>query len=63
MINFGIPFNCSSEGINFMCCPIEYVADKVSMRIQQLEIKCETKTLDNVFVNGMIPRTDSIYEI
>jgi len=36
-----------------MCCPIEYVADKVSMRIQQLEIKCETKTLDNVFVNGM----------
>ncbi len=39
-----------TPGINFMCCPIEYVADKVSMRVQQLHIECETKTLDNVFV-------------
>lgn len=40
-----------SPGINFMCCPVEYVVDKVSMRVQALEIKCETKTLDNVFVS------------
>jgi hypothetical protein len=34
-----------------MCCPVEYVVDKVSLRVQALEIMCETKTLDNVFVS------------
>jgi len=39
-----------SPGINFLCCPVEIVADKMSMRVQQLDVMCETKTLDNVFV-------------
>lgn len=39
-----------NPGINFLCCPIEYVADNMSMRVQQLDVMCETKTLDNVFV-------------
>jgi len=40
----------SGPGVNYLCCPVEYVADKVSMRVQQLNVTCETKTLDNVFV-------------
>jgi regulator of protease activity HflC (stomatin/prohibitin superfamily) len=31
-------------------CPIEVVAGHVSLRVQQLDINCETKTSDNVFV-------------
>ena len=30
------------------CC--EYIAGRVSTRVQQLDVQCETKTLDNVFV-------------
>ncbi|KAI3869393.1 hypothetical protein MKW92_010234 [Papaver armeniacum] len=29
----------------------EYVAGHLSLRVQQLDVKCETKTKDNVFVN------------
>lgn len=43
-----------NPGINFLCCPIEYMADKVSMRVQALNVMCETKTLDNVFVQVSI---------
>lgn len=39
-----------NPGVNYLCCPVEYVADKISMRLQQLNVTCETKTLDNVFV-------------
>lgn len=39
-----------NPGVNYLLCPVEYVADKVSMRVQQLNVTCETKTLDNVFV-------------
>lgn len=50
-----------------MCCPIEYVADKVSLRVQQLNVMCETKTLDNVFVQVQIVvqykvRADKVYD-
>lgn len=37
-------------GVNFLLCPVEYLASKMSMRVQQLNVNCETKTLDNVFV-------------
>jgi regulator of protease activity HflC (stomatin/prohibitin superfamily) len=37
-------------GCVFVCCPFEIVAGVVSLRIQQLDVVCETKTLDNVFV-------------
>lgn len=33
-----------------MCCPIEYLAGKVSLRVHELNVKLETKTKDNVFV-------------
>lgn len=32
-------------------CPCEYVAGKVSLRVQELKVRLETKTLDNVFVS------------
>jgi regulator of protease activity HflC (stomatin/prohibitin superfamily) len=38
-------------GCNIVCCCVgDVVAGKVSVRLQQLDISCETKTHDNVFV-------------
>lgn len=56
-----------TPGINFMCCPVEYVADKISLRVQQLNVMCETKTLDNVFVQVQIVvqykvRADKVFD-
>jgi regulator of protease activity HflC (stomatin/prohibitin superfamily) len=31
-------------------CPIEYVAGRVTLRVQELNVSLETKTKDNVFV-------------
>ena len=33
-----------NAGINFFCCPFEYLAGKVSLRVQALDVRCETKT-------------------
>ncbi|KAK9821108.1 hypothetical protein WJX81_006246 [Elliptochloris bilobata] len=41
-------FNC------IWCCVGEAVAGSLSLRIQQLDVRCETKTLDNVFVNVVV---------
>lgn len=38
-------------GLAFIACPISQVAGRLSLRVQQLDIKCETKTKDNVFVD------------
>lgn len=37
-------------GFHFVFCPIQQVAGTLSLRIQQLDVTCETKTKDNVFV-------------
>lgn len=37
-----------------LCCPIEYVAGKVSLRVQELKVDLETKTKDNVFVHVFV---------
>lgn len=37
-------------GLHFVCWPIQQVAGTLSLRIQQLDVTCETKTKDNVFV-------------
>ncbi|KAL3697420.1 hypothetical protein R1sor_011496 [Riccia sorocarpa] len=39
-------------GIHFVpwCCGIN-IAGRLSLRVQQLDVRCETKTKDNVFVN------------
>lgn len=42
-------------GPNFVCCCIgEYVAGSVSLRVDQLDVQCETKTKDNVFVHVLV---------
>lgn len=40
----------ANPGLVFVFCPYEVVVGKISLRIQQLDATCETKTLDNVFV-------------
>lgn len=41
----------ASPGLNFLNCPCgEAERGVVSLRVQQLDVRCETKTLDNVFV-------------
>ncbi|PNW72552.1 hypothetical protein CHLRE_16g690879v5 [Chlamydomonas reinhardtii] len=41
-------FNC------LLCCLGASVAGSLSLRVQQLDVKCETKTKDNVFVNLVV---------
>jgi regulator of protease activity HflC (stomatin/prohibitin superfamily) len=44
----------ASPGINFVCWPFSSIGKKLSMRLQQLDVECETKTKDNVFVNVVV---------
>lgn len=37
-------------GLHFLCCPVASVVGRLSLRVQQLDVLCETKTKDNVFV-------------
>lgn len=37
-------------GANFVLWPIQNVEGTMSLRIQQMDVVCETKTKDNVFV-------------
>lgn len=37
-----------------LCCLGDFVSGAVSLRIQQLDVSCETKTKDNVFVNVVV---------
>lgn len=37
-------------GLHFVPCPIKTITGRLSLRIQQLDVYCETKTKDNVFV-------------
>jgi len=37
-------------GCHCIKCPLEGIAARLSLRIQQVDVVCETKTKDNVFV-------------
>jgi len=37
-------------GLHFVLWPLKSVVGRLSLRIQQLDVRCETKTKDNVFV-------------
>jgi len=37
-------------GCHTLCWPFSLIAGRLSLRIQQLDVYCETKTKDNVFV-------------
>jgi len=41
-------------GLNFTCCPMEQLVGKLSFRVQQLNVRVETKTLDNVFLTAVV---------
>lgn len=47
---FGKFTKISSAGLNFKIPLIDKIAGRVSLRVQQLDVRVETKTKDNVFV-------------
>src|SRR5271155_1278476 len=47
---FGKYRRTAQPGLNFKVPYIDYVVQRVSLRVQQLPVEVETKTLDNVFV-------------
>jgi len=54
-------------GFNFIPFPLSQVAGTLSLRIQQLDVSCETKTKDNVFIRVEVAVqyrvvTESAYE-
>ena len=38
-------------GLHFVFWPLKSIVGRLSLRIQQLDVLCETKTKDNVFVH------------
>lgn len=47
---FGKFLKVSNSGLNFKIPLIDQIAGRVSLRVQQLDVRVETKTKDNVFV-------------
>lgn len=43
-----------TAGVNIIFCPWETVAGKISYRVQQLDVRVETKTKDNVFITAVV---------
>ncbi|CAB9510046.1 Hypersensitive-induced response protein-like protein [Seminavis robusta] len=41
-------------GLHFMFWPLKTIVGRLSLRIQQLDVLCETKTKDNVFVHVQV---------
>jgi len=48
--NLGQYKRLASPGLSCILYPLESIVGKLSLRIQQLDVRCETKTKDNVFV-------------
>lgn len=40
-----------SSGLHFLAYPLQDIVGCLSLRIQQLDVVCETKTKDNVFIH------------
>lgn len=41
-------------GLGFAICPMEQLVGRLSFRVQQLDVRVETKTLDNVFLTATV---------
>uniref|UniRef100_A0A7S1V9W2 Band 7 domain-containing protein n=1 Tax=Grammatophora oceanica TaxID=210454 RepID=A0A7S1V9W2_9STRA len=41
-------------GLNCVVCPVEVLVGRLSFRVQQLDVRVETKTLDNVFITAVV---------
>lgn len=48
--NLGQYNRTASAGCNCLMCPMESIVGTLSLRIQQLNVQCDTKTKDNVFI-------------
>ncbi len=64
---FGKYVRMANPGLNLRIPLIDRVAGKISLRIQQLDVKAETKTKDNVFVTVIVSvqyfiLPDKVYE-
>lgn len=64
---FGKFSRLATAGLNFKLPFIEKRAGKLSLRVQQLNVKAETKTKDNVFVNVIVSvqyfvKSDNVYD-
>lgn len=51
---FGKFTRLATPGLGFIICGIEQLAGRMSYRVQELNVKVETKTLDNVFINAVV---------
>ncbi len=51
---FGKFLKISKAGLNFKIPLIDQISGRVSLRVQQLDVRVETKTKDNVFVNVVV---------
>ena len=51
---FGKFHSVLEPGLNCICYPIQSVAARMSLKVQQLDVSCETKTKDNVFVHVVV---------
>lgn len=41
-------------GFGVAVCPMDQVVGRLSFRVQQLDVRVETKTLDNVFLTAVV---------
>jgi len=48
--NLGVYNRTASAGCNCLTCPLETIVGTLSLKIQQLQVQCDTKTRDNVFI-------------
>jgi regulator of protease activity HflC (stomatin/prohibitin superfamily) len=44
----------TQPGLGFVLCPMEQLVGRLSFRVQQLDVRVETKTLDNVFLTAVV---------
>src|SRR4051812_25926737 len=51
---FGRFIRVAQPGLNFRVPLIEVIAGRINLRVQQLDVKVETKTEDNVFVHVIV---------
>lgn len=44
----------AQPGLGVVICPMEQVVGRLSYRVQQIDVRVETKTLDNVFLTAVV---------
>lgn len=52
--NWGKFSRLAQPGLGFVICPMEQLVGRLSFRVQQIDVRVETKTLDNVFLTAVV---------